>query len=111
MSKYKQFVTDTFGNKSLLSKLRKLIKSNDLNDAYVIAQGLLTSSSYVNDPLFLLEFGTLQMFRANYQDAIDLCKRAITLKPTYLLAFACVGVSSIYLEDEEVAISRYYLYY
>ena len=106
MSKYKQFVTDIFGNRSQLSQLRNLIKSNDLNDAYIIAERLLTSSSYLNDPLFLLEFGTLQMFRANYRDAIDLCKRAITLRPTFLLAFACIGVSSIYLEDEEVAISR-----
>lgn len=107
MRKYDEFIIDTFeNNSSSLSQIRSLIKSGNLHDAYLIAESLSHQPVYNSDPLFLLEFGSLQMFRANYNLAIELCGKSVAIKSTLVLGYACVGVSSIYINDETNALLR-----
>ena len=112
MSKYNEFINNTFGDNSFsLSQIRSLIRNGKLFDAYLLAESLSHQPQYNNDPLFLLEFGSLQMFRANYNLAIDLCSKAVAIKSTLVLGYACIGVSSIYKNDETTALSRYVYYF
>jgi predicted O-linked N-acetylglucosamine transferase (SPINDLY family) len=86
-------------------EVKELMFAGRVDEAYK----KLTSvqKTHATDPLYLVELGSLQLYRGEHDKSIKLCQAAVRLQPDHILAHSCIGVGSTYLGDKDTALNAY----
>ena len=94
---------------TLLTDLRDLVYSNQFDAAYNHAVTFLSHHhpKHQNNIYILMDLAAIQYHRGEYQISYDLSKYIISIVPTHYLAYACLGVSAVYLGQVDDAIHAY----
>ena len=97
----------------LLTDLRDLVYSNRFDAAYNHAVSFLSHHhpKHQDNIYILMDLAAIQYHRGEYQNAYDLSKYIISIVPTHYLAYACLGVSAVYLGQVDDAIHAYHTAY
>jgi hypothetical protein len=99
MSQTEEFLRMRRVDEYSLDLISKYVKKGQFDDAYSLALGLMPRHEH--DPLFLLNFGAIQFFRSEYDQAFQYCAQAAMLAPDATMAHGCVGVSGVYLNRKD----------
>lgn len=91
------------GYEEILKEIRDLASVGNCEDAYKVA--ITIYDVFKNDPLYLIDLGSIQFFRGENDQAYKLCNRAAELAPESLLAHVCMGVTSTYSTNQENSIN------
>lgn len=79
-----------YSRKGLFAEAFQLIRQVQAEDP---------SALPMTNPIFVMELGSLQFFRGEYQDALNLCGIAAELSPQFVESYGCMGVAAMYLPD------------
>jgi predicted O-linked N-acetylglucosamine transferase (SPINDLY family) len=91
------------GYEGILKEIRDLASVGNCEEAYQLA--ITIFDIFKNDPLYLIDLGSIQFFRGENDEAYKLCNRAAELAPDSLLAHVCMGVTSTYSTNQENSIN------
>ena len=88
-----------------LTQMRLLARAGRLDESFDLALQLF--ETFKNDPLVIVEIGSLQYFRGNYEAAFQLCSRGVELRPDSAIAHGCKGVAGMYLMKQEETLAAF----
>jgi hypothetical protein len=83
---------------AVITAVRAYASRAQYDQAYAIARRY--GSFFTTDPLFIFEYGAIQFFRSDYKSAFEHCAHVIDNYKewsTSVEAYACAGVSAMYL--------------